>query len=378
MIRGFLLAVAVVAAAGCSHSTPFIAESVGETAKSVPGPGNDPVRTRLLLIGDAGAPAAEEPVLDELERWAGEVPARTTIVFLGDNIYPWGLVEENDPLHEITSWRLDMQLDAVRESGARAIFMPGNHDWAHGGRHGLQTLRRQEQAVVAALGPGSFLPSGGCAGPVAADLAGLRLVIFDSQRFVQKLPVAPCGSTKEGVVAEIDRLTEEAGDRDVIVVGHHPVASYGPHGAFADWRDHLFPLTNLWSWAYLPLPVIGSLYPLVRNSLGPSSQDIGHELYQEMIDALEEALLDDQPLAYAGAHDHSLQVLEGDEAFDYVLVSGAGSTPKITKVGSGSDTLFAHAEAGFMIIDVLRSGRILLRVVEPVAGIVFSHWLRTE
>lgn len=377
MTRSPLLAVVLVAA-GCSHSTPFVAGSVEATATSALHVGDDSIRTRLLLIGDAGAPAAEEPVLHELERWAEELPARTTIVFMGDNVYPWGLVEEGDPLHEITSWRLGMQMRAARGSSARAIFVPGNHDWAHGGSHGLQTLLRQEQAVIAALGRGSFLPGGGCAGPVAVDLDGLRLVIFDSQRFVQKVPVAPCGSTEAGIVAEIERLTEEAGERDVMVVAHHPIASYGPHGAFADWRDHLFPLTNLWRWAYLPLPVIGSLYPLVRNSLGPSSQDIGHTLYQDMIHAIEEALRDEQPLAYAGAHDHSLQVLEGDEAFDFVLVSGAGSTPKITKVGSGIDTLFAHAEAGFMVIDVLQSGRIALRVVEPFQGVVFSHWLRTR
>lgn len=378
MIRGLLLVFTVAAAAGCSHSTPFIADSLEASAKSALDVDDDSVRTRLLLLGDAGAPASDEPVLRDLARWGAALPERTTILFLGDNIYPWGLADESDPLHEITSWRLGMQIDAARESGARAIFVPGNHDWAHGGPHGLRTLRRQEQAVVAALGPDSFLPAGGCAGPVAVDLDGLRLVIFDSQRFVQKVPVAPCGSTEAGIVGEIERLTADAGERDVIVIGHHPVASYGPHGAFADWRDHLFPLTNLWSWAYLPLPVIGSLYPLVRNSLGPSSQDIGHELYQDMIDALEEALLDDKPLAYAGAHDHSLQVLEGDEAFGYVLVTGAGSTPLITKVGSGNDTLFAHAEAGFMVIDVLRSGRIGLQVVEPVQGVVFSHWLRAE
>lgn len=376
MIRGFLVALAALAAVGCSHSTPFVAGSIEAGAKAVPEIDDESVRTRLLLIGDAGDPAPNEPVLEELARWGAEMPERTTILFLGDNIYPWGLVEEDEPLHEITSRHLEMQIDAARDSGARAIFIPGNHDWAHGGYRGLRTLVRQERAVVAALGPGSFLPGGGCAGPVAVDLPGLRLVIFDSQRFLQKVPVAPCGSTEEGIVREIGRLTREAGEREVVVAAHHPLASHGPHGSFADWRDHLFPLTNLWRWAYLPLPVIGSLYPLVRNSLGPSSQDIGHALYQDMIEAVGDAVRDEKPLAYAGAHDHSLQVLEGGEAFGYVLVSGAGSIPRSTKVGSGGDTLFAHAGAGFMVLDVLHTGRIALRIVEPAHGVVFSHWLR--
>lgn len=378
MIRsGFVLFIALLTV-GCSHTKPFIAQSVEETAKFPLYMGEDDIRTRLLLIGDAGAPAPDEPVLDVLARWAGEIPDRTTIVFLGDNVYPWGLVEETDPLHEITSRRLAAQIEVAAGSGARAIFIPGNHDWAHGGDLGLQTLRRQERAVTAALGDGSFLPAGGCAGPVAVDLPGVRLVIFDSQRFLQKVPVAPCGCQKDEVVEEIGRLAGDAGEREVIVIAHHPIATQGPHGGFADWRDHLFPLTNLWPRAWVPLPVIGSLYPLVRNSYGPSSQDEGHELYEDMVEALEEELRDEKPLAHAGAHDHSLQVFEGGDAFDYSLVSGAGSSPRIDKVGSEADTLFAHAAAGFMVVDVTHAGTVGLRVIEPGIGVVFSHWLRSE
>ena len=378
MIRAGVLPLLAMLAVGCSHTTPFVAGSVEATAESPLYIDAQDVRTRLLLIGDAGLPAPDEPVLDVLARWAGELPTRSTIVFLGDNVYPRGLVEEDDPLHEITSRRLEAQLDAALESGARAIFIPGNHDWAHGGMHGLRTLRRQERAVVEVLGRGSFLPAGGCAGPAAVDLPGLRLIIFDSQRFLQRAPVAPCGSTKKGIVSEIGRLAGEAQDREVMVVAHHPLASQGPHGGFSDWRDHLFPFTNMWRWAWVPLPVIGSLYPLVRNSYGPSTQDAGHAFYAEMVDSLEEELREENPLAYAGAHDHSLQVLEGDEAFDYVLVSGGGSSPIITKVTSGTDTLFAHAAPGFMVVDVTHAGTVGLRVVEPGTGVVFSRWLRTE
>ena len=52
--------------------------------------------TRLLLIGDAGDPSLieKEPVLETLQKKASELPGITSILFLGDNIYPDGLHEE--------------------------------------------------------------------------------------------------------------------------------------------------------------------------------------------------------------------------------------------------------------------------------------------
>ena len=53
---------------------------------------------RILLIGDAGDSVEREngnldkaPVLGALKYFAGFIPDRTAVVFLGDNIYPGGL-----------------------------------------------------------------------------------------------------------------------------------------------------------------------------------------------------------------------------------------------------------------------------------------------
>ena len=85
-----------------------------------------------------------------------------------------------------------------------------------------------------------------------------------------------------------------------------------------------------------------------------------------MRDALSEVLASRTkrgPVLYAGGHEHSLQVLSSD-VVDYVLVSGAGSEGKITAVGSGPDTLFAHEHTGFIAVDV-ETDVIRVSVVEP-------------
>lgn len=360
---------------GCSHTSPYVAPHAMGTTTDVDVDAGALV-TRVLLIGDAGEPVSGEPVLAELRRWAAEHADRTVVVFLGDNVYPRGLADESDAGARADGMRrLTTQIDAVRDSGARGIFIPGNHDWAHGSLDGLAAIERQARVVDDALGAGAFLPRGGCAGPTAVDLDGVRLVVFDSEWFLQKTPASPCPDSDETMARGLARLVGEAGDRAVLVLGHHPMATHGTHGGFFDWKDHLFPLTRLAPWAYVPLPVVGSLYPLVRGTLNPSSQDLGSARYDHFVEVVSDAVRPYRPLLYVSGHEHVLQVLDGGEAFGRIVVSGAGSQHKLGVVGHGDDTRFAHAHVGFMCVDVLSDGRVALRVIEPGEGVVYSEWL---
>ena len=113
-----------------------------------PAPEAEAIVHTLFRIGDAGHPAkGGEPVLialrTELERSAD----RSTVVFLGDNVYPAGLPAPGDPELAEMERRLDDQVDAARDTGARAVFIPGNHDWVKGGHDGWEALRRQERRI---------------------------------------------------------------------------------------------------------------------------------------------------------------------------------------------------------------------------------------
>ena len=61
---------------------------------------------------------------------ASSNPARSLILYLGDNAYPQGLPEKDAPGRAAAELRLNTQVDAARASGAATIFIPGNHDWA--------------------------------------------------------------------------------------------------------------------------------------------------------------------------------------------------------------------------------------------------------
>lgn len=366
---------------GCSHTRPYYRKDIAAAPRTVELSG-DQIRARLLLIGDAGAPRDGEPVLQTLAEWVNMYPQKTMAVFLGDNIYPDGIPGVKDPAgQEEAKARLSAQINTVKGTAARALFIPGNHDWARGHPDGYRILKRQEDFVNILLpGADNFLPKDGCPGPVALDWEGVRIIVLDTQWWLHRLDrfENPCAlNDSAAVLAELTRLLEGAGEREVVVVGHHPLASRGPHGGFFTWKDHLFPLTNLSKAAWLPLPVIGSLYPVGRRYWFKSRQDLFSQTYGEMIGQLNRAFAARKPLIYAAGHDHSLQVMEGASMAEYTLVSGAGSETKATEVGHKKETLFAHQHPGFMVIDFLNDGRILLRVAEPDAGsTLLAHWLR--
>ena len=70
---------------------------------------------RILLIGDAGNPIKEgqEPVLSALQKQLSIYPSKTTVVFLGDNIYPDGMPPKQSPERKEAERRLNEQIKTI-------------------------------------------------------------------------------------------------------------------------------------------------------------------------------------------------------------------------------------------------------------------------
>jgi hypothetical protein len=367
----------LVLAAGCG-----VAHPVTQPA-AMPAPSD--VAATLFLIGDAGSPApGGEPVLRALARDASVAPERTTIIFLGDNVYPRGIPDSSSPARGEAERRLRDQIAVVREAEAHGIFVPGNHDWAKHTAAGWDAIRRQGALIAADSGPTVMMPANGCPGPVVADIGNrFRLVLLDTQWWLHKGPKpgpdnSSCSpNTPDGVVDSVRGAIAAAGDRDVIVGAHHPLESGGIHGGHFSWKDHIFPLRVLAPWLWIPLPVLGSIYPLARQH-GASAQDFSGGKNRRMRAALESAFEERHPLVYASGHDHGLQVITGVSA-RYFLVSGAGIYKHESPIKWLADTRFAAADGGYMRLDALVDGRVRLGVIEVDAAgngtERFSMWL---
>jgi hypothetical protein len=347
--------------------TAFLACSHPSPPALLPVPTPNDVEASLFLIGDAGKPAEDDHVLAALTAAASGAP-NATIVFLGDNVYYYGLPDTSALDRKVYENHLRWQMKVGLSTHVPTYFIPGNHDWQNGRDSGWAAIRRQEAFIAQEGGDVvKLVPGGGCPGPVVIRLPGrLRLIALDSQWFLHggPKPTEECRpGTVQGVVDSLATALQVPAGEDAVVVLHHPLQTHGSHGGYFTWKDHVFPLTNLAKWLWVPLPIIGSLYPIARQA-GATEQDLKGSRNILMRERLREAFTGHEPRIVASGHEHTLQVIT-DSTVPTQLVSGSGYDGHTEPVAWRSDTRYAASIAGFMRVDRLRDGRLRLGVLRP-------------
>lgn len=307
---------------------------------------------RLILAGDAGAVGPNAPLLAMLKRWGDHSADRTMVLFLGDNVYPAGLQENDAADGKATLRRLLGATDAFK------LFLPGNHDW---GFRRQQTHRaivgNQQEFIEQQEEAADFRPKDGCPGPDLVQVldpgdgleGGLSLVLLDLHWWL--LPAErrpPCRGIEstQTFVEQLAVILEAHRGRNLVIAAHHPLKTAGPHGGHT--RGFL---------ADLVVAIIYRFYTI---------QDVLEPNYSEMVGILSKVLAENPPLAVVAGHDHNLQVMDGGETSRLAIVSGSFS--RVTTVTAIEETLFAHAHLGFMVMDFYGSqdGRdtLVVRVLE--------------
>ncbi|MFA6439266.1 MAG: metallophosphoesterase [Bacteriovoracaceae bacterium] len=367
-IFSFCILIFIFEMSGCGIGEVYIRPA---TVVSVPIVSEDSIRHSVFLIGDAGQPAVDvrEAVFRILTRTVSEQSEKKTIIFLGDNIYAKGLPSSDSPDRKEMERRIDEQIAIGTTSGAQTIFIPGNHDWEYQGQNGYKAILREGEYLRSKnLSNVSLLPHNGTPGPHVVDIETyLRIIAIDTQWWLHAYdkPLYP-GDTSEAQTQRrwLDSLSAvlgSAGDRAVIVTAHHPLKTHGEHGGFFGWKDHLFPLRKLNSWLWIPLPGLGSLYPLSR-LWGISDQDLSGRRNRVMTTAIDSVLSLHNPIAYAAGHEHTLQIIQ-KMASHYYLVSGNGIAKHDEALTYADETILASRKKGYMRLDLLTDGRVRLGVI---------------
>lgn len=333
----------------------------------------------VFLIGDAGAPKlpkhpeAElpvDPVLrnlreDVMEQAGALGVDRVTVVYLGDNVYQHGLVPVGHPGRAHGERVLRQQITAA--GPARVIFLAGNHDWDIEGPNGWEYVRAQQGFLSTQGDRVSMEPPGGCAGPARLDVGKyLRFVFIDPIGFGHALEfpekhaeVCPYENVLAAYLALAAEFDHPEG-RHMVLALHHPLITAGPHGGHFTAKQHIFPLTDFVPWLYVPLPVIGSIYPLARQA-GATSTDASSDAYSRYITGIYRASRPRVPLLFAGGHEHSLQ-LHRDALGVYYAVSGAGSASKVNRVEPTPTSMYSAAVPGYMRLDSHANGALTLEI----------------
>ena len=320
-----------------------------------------PVVYSVFMVGDAGEPfIVSKPLGKVLREKVSAAGPNTTVLYLGDNVYPIGLPDKTSKHYAPGVLTLQTQVDWIKDLGVKGIFIPGNHDWDHWGKDGLEYVHNQQQWIDS-LNDEHFtlLPRDGCPGPVEIPLDKESiLVILDTQWLLhQWTKPGEDGSCDAKTTADVMNLLSDIFRRNpgkrIIVAGHHPLLSYGEHGGVFKPKQHLFPLTEVKPWLYLPMPVVGSIYPLYRKWFG-HIQDIAHPQYKEFAGAIKSIMAKYPGSIYVAGHEHTLQYIVKDSTT--FIVSGAGSKTEYVKKKKYAQ--FAEAVTGFARLSIHEDGSV--------------------
>jgi len=321
---------------------------------------------KLFLIGDGGKlENGQHPVANLVKRLISTQDSKisSNVVFLGDNIYPKGMPVLGDKKVEESREILANQLNIADHINGNVWMIPGNHDWAKGSDKGQYAVLRAQSFLDSMHRDNLFwVPQDACPGPYTFDLSeGVIIVLVDSQWWLQpgKKPSidSDCEfKSDEEFLAALKDVFVSNKDKVVLLAMHHPMQTFGEHyGAFG-LKDHLFPLTAAHPDLYLPLPLIGSIYPLYRTYLG-NIQDIPHPRYQELIKGLDE-ILQEQPKAIViSGHEHALEYTVDENNIHHV-VSGAGA--KSSRIKKHNPAEFTYEQQGFAVLDFYSNGKVTL------------------
>jgi len=335
----------------------------------------DTIKYRIIFIGDAGEIDPQQN--NVLQNAANNIIAgKTTVMYLGDNIYPTGFGLPGSPGEEQTKQILRAQFTPMRSKGAPVYFVPGNHDWDRMGKDGLAKIKQQWSFLDAQHDSLlKLVPGNGCPDPYEIDMGDSMVVIaFDSEWFLfphDKTNTdanCSCNSGKD-VIEKMGELFYKNRYKVILLASHHPFQSYGHHGGYYSLKDHIFPLTAINKNLYIPMPVIGSLYPLLRSTF-QSPEDIIHPTYKAMIKDIDDVFDGFPNLIHVAGHEHGLQLIKNSQL---QVVSGAGAKNAFVKKGRYS--LFGERMGGYVTADLLTNNNVRLTYYTTQSGITpaFSY-----
>lgn len=328
---------------------------------------------RIYMVGDAGGLddklKMENTVLQNLELKLHSDTADKSVIFLGDNVYNYGLGPLDDADRTRQESILQAHLNAAQGNDANFYFIPGNHDWNDNRSQGLEAIKRQSEFVKQnriAKDRVKFYPQDGCGDPKVVKVnKDLVYVFIDSQWWVHDWSSeskinkgCKVKSRREFLDRMKDIIIDHKNDK-IIICLHHPMISNGNHGGNFGLKDHIFPLTKTNKNLYIPLPLVGSINPVARQ-LGGSNQDNSYTLLKELRKSLESVIrtYDVSQAIFVSGHEHLLQHSAEQFIFQkspiHYIVSGSGYKTSYAAKGNGVN--YTQAAKGYAVLHVYKNG----------------------
>ena len=307
----------------------------------------------FYLIGDGGnSPiGTQTEALKDFKAELINASKQSTVLFLGDNIYPAGMPKKGQEQRAFAEHQLKVQTEAVKKFKGNTIFIPGNHDWYN---NGLKGLKREESLIEDILGKNTFLPENGCPIEKVNITNEIVLIIIDSEWYLTNWDKHPTINddckikTRALFFDEYKSLIKKARGKTTIVALHHPMFTNGSHGGQYSFKSHLSPI-----------PILGTLKNIIRKTGGISTTDIQNKKYREFQKRLVTLSQENEKVVFVSGHDHNLQYIVQDNLPQ--IISGSGSKTNPTRNVEGE---FSYGTQGYARLDVFNDGSSRVRFYE--------------
>ncbi|AZA84125.1 metallophosphoesterase [Chryseobacterium lactis] len=307
---------------------------------------------QFLLIGNLGGADrhSSQKTLQKLQNRLNNASAKSTLLFLGDNLYSQGMSGENNKESKQAQSIVENKLKITKNYKGNTVVIPGNHDW----QYGLKGMKNQEKAVSQYLNTKkAFLPKNGCPIDKLKLENNITLITVDSQWFLENWENdskinADCDiKSREDFFKEFEGLINKNQNNLIVVALHHPLISKGIHAGYFSWKDQLFPLGN-----QVPLPGIGTLINAFRSTSGISPQDMNNAHYIALTSRLKSIVQNNDNVIFVSGHDHNLQYLEEKNVRQ--IISGAGSENGAAKIAHSQG--FSYGGNGYAVLNINQDG----------------------
>ncbi len=317
----------------------------------------------FLFIGDAGNAdeSKSKQTLNLFKKRIQRADSNTTLLFLGDNIYPKGMPSEEDVSRILAEEKINTQIELAKEFAGKTVFINGNHDWYNG----YEGVKRQADYLFEKTQDKKIvLPRKICGIERLKINDDVVLITIDSEWFLQNWDKHPninedCDiKTREDFFEELKSLINKNQNKVVVIAMHHPVNSNGPHGGYFSFKKHIFPYKNI------PAPILGSLINYLRKTSGGSPQDIQNRRYSELAQRVRTLVQGYDNIVIVSGHEHNQQYIEKDGVKQ--IISGAGS--KEEEARAIQPISFSTGELGYATLNVYKEGSALLKFYGTDSG----------
>ncbi|UII74609.1 metallophosphoesterase [Flagellimonas sp. HMM57] len=351
MKKHYLVLLLLVVVYSCAtyetkYETPYVAQKV-KTDKEL--------EHTFYLIGDAGtSPMGDlNPALKIFKSKLDKAGKNSTAIFLGDNIYPAGLPDKKDSKEAYLKATndLDAQLASVSDYKGKVVFIPGNHDWYN---DGLKGLKRQEKYIEKALDSKEvFFPENGCPIEKIKISDDVIVVAIDTEWYLVNWDKHPtinddCEIKDRGrFFEELEGIIKKNRDKTVLLALHHPMFTYGSHGGYYSFKQHMNPSGGKFPW-----PIVGSMANVLRRTSGATTEDLSNKVYNQLKNRIVTLAKYSDNVIFASGHEHTLQYIV--ESGVPQIVSGSGAKKGATKLLNGSK--FSTGRMGYATLKIYKDG----------------------